>query len=123
MLTTIPNRDCMRNARTAHAFAHWKYHLNDWVVDHLKDRRELTSGKIVTRDGWSTKKRRKDAERIVDEMETEGEIKSLYKDFRLEIDTAQMANNVCLTRRYNIARPLTNAPAQVPRRYRDAVSP
>lgn len=85
---------CMRNAKQAHAFRHWKFHLNEWIVDYLKDKGELTPDKIVARDSWKTKKRRKDAERIVDKMEGEGEIKSLRRDFKNEINVAQNVNNV-----------------------------
>lgn len=87
---------CMRNAKQAHAFRHWKFHLNEWVVDYLREEGELTPDKIVARDSWKTKRRRKDAERIVDKMENEGEIKNLRRDFKSEISTAQNVNNVSL---------------------------
>lgn len=85
---------CMKNARQAHAFRHWKFHLNEWVVDYLKEVGELTPEKIVARDSWKIKKRRKDAERIVDRMEVEGEIKNLRRDFKNQISDAQNVNNV-----------------------------
>lgn len=82
----------MQNARTAHALAHWRFHLNEWVVDYLKNQDYCTAEKIVQRDGWTMRKRRKYANKIADRMEAEGEIKRLYRDFRLEVSTAQFAN-------------------------------
>jgi len=79
----------MRNARTAHALAHWRYHLNDWVVDYLKQEGYTTPEKIVERDSWNTKKRMKYANTIVDKMEESGEVRRLHHDFRVEIDTAR----------------------------------
>ena len=80
---------CMRNARTAHAFTHWKYHLNEWVVDYLKQEDHLTADKIVERDGWSTKRKCAYAYEVVDKMEADGEVKALHRDFKNEIETAQ----------------------------------
>ena len=81
----------MRNAQTSHTLIHWRYHLNDWVADYLKEVRELTPEKIVERDGWNTKRRQRDAKRIVKEMKDNGQIRNLHRDFRAEIDTARDA--------------------------------
>lgn len=82
-------RFCMQNARVAHALAHWRFHLNEWVVDYLEAEEFCTPEKIVERDRWSTKKRRKYANGIVDRMEAAGEIKRLHRDFKNEIEDAQ----------------------------------
>lgn len=58
----------------------------------MKEQGYLTAEKIVERDGWTSKKRRKYANKIADRMESEGEIKRLHRDFRSEINTAQFAN-------------------------------
>lgn len=78
----------MANAQTAHALAHWRYHLNDWVIDHLKEQGYCAPSKVVERDEWKTKKRRKYANEIVDRMESSGEIRKLYRDFKSEIEEA-----------------------------------
>lgn len=78
----------MRNARTAHVLAHWKYDLNQWVVDYLQDEGYLTAGSIVERDSWSTRKRQKFANQLVDDMESAGEVKRLYSDFKTQIEEA-----------------------------------
>ena len=79
----------MQNAHWAHTLAHWRYHLNEWVIDYLGQEGYTNPEKIVERDSWNTKKRRKYAEKVVDEMEEAGEIKRLYQDFRSEVDTAR----------------------------------
>ncbi|KAK7530735.1 uncharacterized protein J3D65DRAFT_135252 [Phyllosticta citribraziliensis] len=96
---TIPSADhvfhtgvhCKTNAQTAHALAHWRYHLNEWVVDWLKVEGHVTAEKIVERDNMSTKQRRRYANDVVDDMAERGEIKLLYHHFRLEIDSARNA--------------------------------
>lgn len=83
---------CMANARTLHTLTHWRYHLNEWVIDHMTSSGYLTAALIVERDGWSTKKRRKYANSVVDTMEEEGEIKKLYTDFKREVSSAQRSS-------------------------------
>ncbi|KAK7557612.1 hypothetical protein IWX49DRAFT_73257 [Phyllosticta citricarpa] len=82
---------CKTNAQTAHALAHWRYHLNEWVVDWLRAEDHLTAEKIVERDNMSTGQRRRYANEVVDDMAERGEIQLLYKHFRAEIDTARNA--------------------------------
>ncbi|KAI4763410.1 hypothetical protein E4T52_04588 [Aureobasidium sp. EXF-3400] len=82
---------CMSNAETAHSLQHWRYHLYEWVVEYLESAGWNTPKLIVKRDGWSIRKRRKHANKIVDIMEEQGKIKALYSDFKKEIDTARNA--------------------------------
>lgn len=80
---------CKGNAETAHALEHWRYHLYEWVVDWLQSAGYNTPEKIVERDKWSTRKRRKYANKIVDAMEQQGKTKALYHDFKNELDRAR----------------------------------
>ncbi|KAI4744825.1 hypothetical protein E4T50_04818 [Aureobasidium sp. EXF-12298] len=82
---------CMSNAETAHSLQHWRYHLYEWVVEYLESAGWNTPKLIVKRDGWSVRKRRKHANKIVDIMEEQGKIKALYSDFKKEIDPARNA--------------------------------
>ena len=82
----------MRNARIAHAFVHWKIHLNEWVLDYLKDEGHSTAEKVLAREEWSVRQRGDSALAVVDEMEEKGMIKRLYQDFKDEIESAQNAN-------------------------------
>ena len=82
-------RFCRANAQTAHSLIHWKHALNDWVIDRLKTDGHLGAPKLAEREDWNTNKRSKYANRIVDEWEEEGEIKALYRDFKINLDVAR----------------------------------
>ena len=82
---------CMANAETAHALSHWRFHLYEWVVGWLETAGYNTPEKIVQRDKWNERKRRKKANKVVDDMEAQGKIKELYRDFKSELDTARNA--------------------------------
>ena len=82
---------CMRNARVAHTLQHWRYHLNEWVVDYLTAEGHCTPSKLLERDRWSTRKRRKYADAVIEEMVGNGEIRSLYGNFKDEIGSAHDA--------------------------------
>ncbi|GAB7357767.1 hypothetical protein MBLNU459_g0417t1 [Dothideomycetes sp. NU459] len=80
---------CMKNAETAHALHHWRVHLYQWVVEYLETAGYNTPANIVKRDKWSTGKRRKYSNKIVDAMHADGKIKDLYRDFESQVDTAR----------------------------------
>jgi hypothetical protein len=80
---------CKANAEKVHNLTHWKYHVNDWIVDWLKGAGELDDGEIVERSKWSKKKLEKFANQVVDDMEEDGEIEELYKHLRLSIKEAR----------------------------------
>lgn len=82
---------CMRNASTAHALHHWRIHLFEFIVDYLQTAGILDAQNIVERDSWTTKKRRKYANTVTDQMVDNGEVKKLWRDFRGEIDAARNA--------------------------------
>jgi len=87
--TFYVGRFCMSNASTSHALTHWRFHLYEWVVEWLAGAGHDAPEAIVRRDRWSERKRRKHANRVVDEMESVGEVKRLYRDFKGEIDRAR----------------------------------
>ncbi|KAK5113730.1 hypothetical protein LTR85_010747 [Meristemomyces frigidus] len=80
---------CMANAETAHSLSHWRYHLNEWVIQWLNKSGYNSAEKIVQRDRWSTKKRRKYANKVADRMEQEGVVGDLWRAFRGKIDEAR----------------------------------
>ncbi|KXL41835.1 hypothetical protein M433DRAFT_112903 [Acidomyces richmondensis BFW] len=82
---------CMANAETAHALLHWRYHLYEYVIDFLERRGYLTDEKVLAREKKSTKKRGKEANKIVDRMDRDGEVKRLWREFRGNIDNARNA--------------------------------
>jgi hypothetical protein len=80
---------CKFNAEQAHILIHWKWHLNDWVVSRLEEEGLCTPKKLAERDKMKSKQRYKYANNIVDRWEAEGIIKTLYKDFKSQKDTAR----------------------------------
>ena len=79
---------CKQNAVIGHSLLHWRWHLNDWVVDWLKNEGYTNSDKVIERENWTTKERTKYANKIVDKMETTGEIGHLHRDFKSILDEA-----------------------------------
>ncbi|TKX22113.1 hypothetical protein C1H76_5746 [Elsinoe australis] len=84
---------CMANAETAHSLQHWRYHLYEWVVAKLSEMGHLKAEKIVQRDGWGEPKRRKFANKVLDQMVEHGTVKQLYRDFRSEVEKARDAKH------------------------------
>ncbi|KJX93894.1 hypothetical protein TI39_contig4243g00009 [Zymoseptoria brevis] len=82
---------CMSNAETAHKLNHWRYHLNEWVENFLAREKYLTPEEIVRRDGLKTKKRGKEANRIVDRMERDGRVKELWQEYKSAMEVARSA--------------------------------
>ncbi|PBP23328.1 hypothetical protein BUE80_DR005877 [Diplocarpon rosae] len=80
---------CAQNAEQAHTLLHWKWHLNDWVVSNLENEGYLKPRKLAERDKMSSNKRMKLANKVVDQWAAEGKIKTLYHDFKAQIDTAR----------------------------------
>jgi hypothetical protein len=80
---------CRANAQQAHTLIHWKYALNEWVVDQLETEDYLTPEKLAEREKMKAKQRRDYANNLVDEWERNGVIKSLYGDFKRQLEAAR----------------------------------
>ena len=78
----------------AHALRHWRYSLNQTVLQWLADDGQLTPEKIVEREGLRQKKRQKAANQVVDEMEATGVMRDLYRQFKENLEAARDAK-VC----------------------------
>lgn len=84
---------CKANAQVAHTLYHWRYNLYQWVKDHLKAQGHLSAEKLVKREGKSDRKREKEARKIVDIMEADGQIKSLWHSYKTQLQAAVEADN------------------------------
>ena len=73
----------------AHALYHWRYALNQTVLEWLARAGHLTPEKIVERDNMHQKKREKATNKIVDGMEATGVMKELYKQFKENLAAAR----------------------------------
>ncbi|KAL4945878.1 hypothetical protein BDV06DRAFT_183975 [Aspergillus oleicola] len=82
-------RHCMKNADMAHTLTHWRYHLNEWVVEHLRIKGQFSDKKILKRSGYSQKKKNKSAARAFNKMVDSGEVKKLWRDFHINLRAAR----------------------------------
>lgn len=89
--TWYVGRFCKANAETSHSLLHWKWALNNWVVDQLTNEKQLKPKKLAEREKWSMKKRGREANRIVDTWEAGRQIKELYRDFKANLESARSA--------------------------------
>ena len=83
------NSVCRDNAQQAHALIHWKYALNEWVIDQLENEGYLTPDKLAEREKMKAKKRRDYANELVDGWEATGILKTLYRDFKGQLEAAR----------------------------------
>ena len=81
---------CAANAQMGHKLTHWKFHLNEAVLQYLEEQGVLSAEAIVARDKLNNKKREKEAEAVVDSMEATGKIAGLWRDFKNDLDDARM---------------------------------
>ncbi|MCJ1429961.1 hypothetical protein MMC29_007876, partial [Sticta canariensis] len=84
-------RTCKANAETAHSLHHWRIQLNFYVLTLLRNNGHLSAEKILERERWNTKKREKYSNAVVDGMESSGEMRNLYKEFKEDLEAARSA--------------------------------
>lgn len=65
--------------------------MNFYVLSWLKKQGHLTTERIIERENWSAKKREKYSNAVVDGMVESGEMKTLYKEFKENIEAARSA--------------------------------
>lgn len=73
----------------AHTLVHWRYHLNEWVIDYLQHQGVFSDAMVLEREHWSQKRRSKYANEVVDSMKEVGEIDRLWKDFNINLKAAR----------------------------------
>ncbi|KAH8812067.1 hypothetical protein F5884DRAFT_784282 [Xylogone sp. PMI_703] len=80
---------CASNAEWAHRLSHWKYELNEWVVDNLRGEGYLSGEELAKKERLKSREKREYANAIVDKWENEGTIRSLYTDFKRNMEAAR----------------------------------
>ncbi|POS88100.1 hypothetical protein EPUL_000529 [Erysiphe pulchra] len=80
---------CKRNAQYSHSLIHWKFALNEWVVDFLSKEGHFTTEKITDRLMMDSVKLDQYANHLVDTWESKGIIKSLYRDWKIQRKIAE----------------------------------
>jgi Domain of unknown function (DUF4211) len=83
-------RFCAANAEMGHKLTHWKFHLNENMLSYLEEQGVLSAEAILAREKMSNKKREKEAERIVDQMQETGMISKLWRDFQNDLEDARL---------------------------------
>ncbi|PKX94187.1 uncharacterized protein P174DRAFT_441472 [Aspergillus novofumigatus IBT 16806] len=82
-------RHCKNKASLAHTLTHWRFHLNEWVVDYLERMGYLEDDKVLERSHWSHKQRARYASEVMGSMVDSGEVKKLWRDFHITLKSAR----------------------------------
>ncbi|EPS25833.1 hypothetical protein PDE_00769 [Penicillium oxalicum 114-2] len=82
-------KTCRANAYMAHLLTHWKFQLNEWVVDYLRRMGHMEDSEILRRANMSQKRSTRHAIEVCKKMEEDGEIERLYRDFHIHLKTAR----------------------------------
>ncbi|RKF59299.1 putative transcription factor iiic-like protein [Erysiphe neolycopersici] len=80
---------CKRNAQYSHSLIHWKFALNEWVIDFLSKEGQLTSEKIMARRMMDSVELDQYANHLVDTWESKSIIKYLYRDWKIQRKIAE----------------------------------
>ncbi|KAJ5301458.1 hypothetical protein PENANT_c009G09930 [Penicillium antarcticum] len=82
-------RTCKGRADLAHTLIHWRYHLNEWVIDYLNGSGHMHDDEILRRNNLSTKKKTRHANHVLDQMVACGIVDGLWRDFHISLRTAR----------------------------------
>ncbi|KAJ5728995.1 uncharacterized protein N7483_003503 [Penicillium malachiteum] len=82
-------RNCSHKAQIAHTLTHWRFHLNEWVVDHLERMGHMKDEEVLRRNNLSQKRKTRNALKVLDGMIEAGEVEKLYRDFHTNLKTAR----------------------------------
>ncbi|KAG2415356.1 hypothetical protein HFD88_006547 [Aspergillus terreus] len=86
-------RHCKTKAEMAHTLTHWRAHLNEWVIDHLRQTGYLSDEAVIKRSHWSQKRKEKYATEAMRTMVENDEVKKLWRDFHINLRTARESVN------------------------------
>ncbi|KAE8145534.1 hypothetical protein BDV25DRAFT_133700 [Aspergillus avenaceus] len=82
-------RHCANRAKMAHTLIHWRFHLNEWVVEHLSNMGYFNDEEVVKRNHMSQRRKARHAADAMGIMVYEGEIKKLWRDFHITLRAAR----------------------------------
>lgn len=77
----ILHSHCKDNAALAHQLHHWRFEVNEWVVDFLKSQGHNADEEVLRRDKMKQKHKTKHAIGILDSMVQTGQVDKMYSDF------------------------------------------
>ncbi|KAI5285482.1 hypothetical protein KEM52_002426, partial [Ascosphaera acerosa] len=84
-------KHCRAKAELAHNLLHWRWELNQWVLDWLRTQEITTEKQVRRRKKWSVRHQTRYANSIVDMMVELKEIDKLWKDFKKTVQYAREA--------------------------------
>ncbi|KIV93552.1 hypothetical protein PV10_04759 [Exophiala mesophila] len=83
-------RTCAANAQMGHKLTHWKHHLNESLMSYLEEQGVLSAEAIVAREKINKKKRERQAEHVVESMDSTGMIDELWSAFKCNLEDARL---------------------------------
>lgn len=89
------NRHCKDKAQLAHTLTHWRYHLNEWVVDYLERMGHMSDDEVLRRNDMSQKRKTRNAVEVISQMVEAGEVDKLWRDFHLSLKSAREKTVCC----------------------------
>ncbi|OGE56254.1 hypothetical protein PENARI_c003G12288 [Penicillium arizonense] len=87
-------RTCKGRAELAHTLTHWRYHLNEWVIDYLDGMGHMADDEILKRNDMSAKKKTRNANDVLDEMVAGGIVDGLWRDFHISLRSAREKESI-----------------------------
>ncbi|KAJ5561561.1 hypothetical protein N7461_000322 [Penicillium sp. DV-2018c] len=87
-------RQCKARAALAHTLTHWRFHLNEWVIDYLERTGHMDDDEILRRNDMSVKRRTRNANDVLDSMVAAGEVDKLWRDFHINLKSAREKESI-----------------------------
>ncbi|KAJ6143514.1 hypothetical protein N7471_002967 [Penicillium samsonianum] len=87
-------KQCKARAQLAHTLTHWRYHLNEWVIDFLDRTGHMDDDEILRRNDMSVKRRTRNANDVLDSMTGSGEVDKLWRDFHINLKSAREKESI-----------------------------
>ncbi|KAJ5917639.1 hypothetical protein N7466_011193 [Penicillium verhagenii] len=82
-------RQCAAKSRLAHTLTHWRYHLNEWVVDYLDRMGHMADAEVLRRNALSQKRKTRNGIAVLEGMVEAGEVEKLWRDFHKNLKSAR----------------------------------
>ena len=89
-------RHCKSKAQLAHKLTHWRFHLNEWVVNYLERTGHMADAEVLRRSSMSQKRKTRNALKVIDRMAAAGEIDKLWRDFHIDLKSAREQTVRCV---------------------------
>ncbi|KAJ5247596.1 hypothetical protein N7468_002579 [Penicillium chermesinum] len=82
-------RHCKDNATLAHQLTHWRFTLNEWVVNYLESKGHKDDAEVLRRSKMKQKHKTRHAIDVHNTMISTGEVEKMYRDFHIVLKSAR----------------------------------